>query len=398
MSEKPAVLGGKPTFDETLPIVRPPLKTVIEKSLRDYRRILESGMITSYSYVGRLEKAVAEFVGVNHCVAVANCTSALILTIRALKVKNGEALIPSFTFPATAHAAFWSNLKIKLVDCDAKTFNMSVEDLQEKVTKQSKVIVPVHVFGNPCDVRAIGEIAEDNGVRVVYDAAHAFGATKNDIYIGGFGDAEVFSGSPTKAFTTVEGGLVTTNNTKIAERVRIGRNYGHHGDYNCEMAGLSARMSELHAALGLNLLPLVSSNIERRNKIAEIYKKGLGKLSGVGFQEVSADSKSAYKDFAITIDEDEFGLNRDELVACLEKENIMTRRYFYPPIHMQSCYPELRAEGETLPNTTFVSERVVCLPMFSDLADEQVKRVVNAVTKIHEHAGEIKSEFRRKNR
>jgi dTDP-4-amino-4,6-dideoxygalactose transaminase len=398
MSEKPAVLGGEPTFSETIPIVRPPIKNVIEKSLRDYRQILESGMITSHSYVSRLEKAVADFVGVEHCVATANCTSALILTIKALKIKNGEALIPSFTFPATAHVAFWNNLKIRLVDCNLKTFNMSPEDLQEKVTKKSEVIVPVHVFGNPCDTEAIDEIARDNGLKVIYDAAHAFGATKKGVFVGGFGDAEVFSGSPTKAFTTVEGGILTTNNREIAEKVRIGRNYGHYGDYNCEMAGLSARMSELHAALGLNLLPLVASNIERRNKIADTYKKGLSRLAGISFQEISADSKSTYKDFAILIDEDRFGLSRDELVACLEKENIMTRKYFYPPLHMQGCYPELRAEGKTLPNTTFVSERVVCLPMFSDLANEQVRGIVDAIVKVHEFAGEIRSVLRRKNR
>jgi dTDP-4-amino-4,6-dideoxygalactose transaminase len=398
MNEKPAVLGGDPAFSETIPIVRPPIRRIIERTLLDHKKILESGMITNFSYVQKLERAVAEYVGVSWCVATANCTSALMLTLQALKIRNGEALIPSFTFPATAHVARWNDLKIKLVDCDIKTFNISVEDLQEKATRKSKVIVPVHVFGNPCDTKAINEIAEDNGLKVVYDAAHAFGATKNGVFVGGFGDAEVFSGSPTKAFTTVEGGLLTTNNREIAEKVRIGRNYGHYGDYNCEMAGLSARMSEFHAALGLNLLPFVASNIERRNRIADSYKKGLSRFAGISFQEISAGSKSTYKDFAILIDEDKFGLNRDELIACLEKENIMTRRYFYPPLHMQGCYPELRAESKTLPNTTIVSERVVCLPMFSDLADEQVRGIVDAIARIHEFTGEIRSVLRRKNR
>jgi dTDP-4-amino-4,6-dideoxygalactose transaminase len=157
-------------------------------------------------------------------------------------------------------------------------------------------------------------------------------------------------------------------------------------------------MSEFHAALGLNLLPFVASNIERRNRIADSYKKGLSRFAGISFQEISAGSKSTYKDFAILIDEDKFGLNRDELIACLEKENIMTRRYFYPPLHMQGCYPELRAESKTLPNTTIVSERVVCLPMFSDLADEQVRGIVDAIARIHEFTGEIRSVLRRKNR
>jgi dTDP-4-amino-4,6-dideoxygalactose transaminase len=395
MNEKPAVLGGKPAFKEIVPIVKPPIKNVIEESLRDYKQILESGMITNYSYVEKLEKAIAEFIGVNYCVATANCTSALILAIQALKIKNGEALIPSFTFPVTGHVVFWNNLKIRLVDCDIKTFNISVEDLQEKVTKKSKVIVPVHVFGNPCDVKAINEIAEDYGLKVIYDAAHAFGAMQNGVFVGRFGDAEVFSGSPTKAFTTVEGGILTTNNKEIAEKVRIGRNYGHHGDYNCEIVGLSARMSELHAALGLNLLSFVVSNIKKRNRIAKSYLEGLSRLPGISFQKINSNSKSTYKDFAIIIDEDRFGLNRDELVVCLEKENIMTRRYFYPPLHMQACYPELKAEDKTLPNTSYISKNVVCLPMFSDLTDEQVRRIIGAVSKIQKYAEEIRLELRR---
>jgi len=389
MSEKPAVLGGKPAFKNVVPIVKPPLKAIIERTLLDYRKILESGMITNFEFVKKLEEAAANYIGVNHCVATANCTSALMLAIQALNIKDGEALIPSFTFPATAHAVRWNNLQIKLVDCDSQTFNVSIEDLQEKVTRKSRVIVPVHVFGNPCDTKAINEIAEDNKLKVIYDAAHAFGAKQNGVPVGRFGDAEVFSGSPTKAFTTVEGGIVTTNNAEIAEKVKIGRNYGQCGDYNCEMPGLSARMSELHAALGLNLLPHVASDIEKRNSVARKYMKGLGRMHGIRFQEITANSLSTYKDFAILIDEEKFGLSRDQLAACLEKENIMTRKYFFPPIHMQKCYPELNVDDSVLPNTSYVSRNVLCLPMFSELAEEQVEGILEAVSKVQRHAEEI---------
>jgi len=389
MSEKPAVLGGKPAFENIVPIVKPPLKAIIEKTLIDYRRILESGMITNFEFVQKLEEAAASYIGVNHCIATASCTSALILAIKALGIKDGEALIPSFTFPATAHAVRWSNLQIKLVDCDPETFNMSVEDLQEMVTRKSKVIMPVHVFGNPCETKAIDEIAEDNRLKVVYDAAHAFGARQDRDPVGRFGDAEVFSGSPTKAFTTVEGGIVATNNTEIAQKIKIGRNYGHRGDYNCEMPGMSARMSELHAALGLNLLPHVSSDVEKRNRVARKYRKGLDKLPGIRFQKITTNSKSTYKDFAILVDREKFGLSRDQLASCLEKENVMTRKYFYPPIHMQKCYPELNVEDSALPNTSHVSKSVLCLPMFSELVDEQIRGIVEAVSRVQHHAEEI---------
>jgi len=390
MSEKPAILGGKPTFENKVPIVKPPLKAIIEKTLQDYRKILESRMITNFEFVQKLEEAAANYIGVTYCVATASCTSALMLTIQALKIKDGEALIPSFTFPATAHAVHWSNLQIRLVDCDSRTFNMSVEDLQEKVTQKSRVIVPVHVFGNPCDTAAINEIARDNKLQVIYDAAHAFGAKHDGVPVGRFGDAEVFSGSPTKAFTTVEGGIVTTNNAEIAEKVEIGRNYGHFGDYNCEVPGLSARMSELHAALGLNLLPHVTSDVEKRNSVAQKYMKGLGNLPGVRFQEITVNSQSTYKDFAILIDKEKFGLSRDQLAACLEKENVMTRKYFYPPIHMQKCYPELNADDSTLPNTSYVAKNALCLPMFSELVNEQIEEIIEAVNKLQQYTEEIK--------
>jgi len=398
MSEKPAVLGGKPAFKETVPIVKPPIRAIIERTLLDYRQILESGMVTNFTYVQELENAVANYVGVNHCVATANCTSALMLAIQALKIKDSEALIPSFTFPATGHVVHWNNLRIKLVDCDAKTFNLSVEDLQEKVTEKSKIIIPVHVFGNPCEIKAINEIAEDNELRVIYDAAHAFGTEQNGVAVGRFGDVAVFSGSPTKVFTTVEGGLITTDDKEIADKVKMGRNYGHRGDYDCEMPGLSARMSELHAALGLNLLPLAKLNVKKRNSVAERYKEGLSRVLGIGFQEIAANSTSTYKDFGILIDKDEFGLGRDQLVACLEKEHIMTRKYFYPPLHMQTCYPELKAEDRAFPNTSYVARNIVCLPMFSELADEQVKGVIGAIANIHEHAEEVKLALQREKR
>jgi len=395
MSEKPAVLGGKPIFEDAVPIVRPPIKDHIDMILTDYKRILESGMITNFVYVQKLEKAVASYIGVNHCVTTASCTSGLMLALKALNIKDGEVLMPSFTFPATAHAARWNNLRIKLVDCDAETFNVSTEDLKEKITGKCKAVVPVHIFGNPCDIGAINEIATDHKLKVIFDSAHAFGAEYRKTKVGRFGDAEVFSGSPTKAFTTVEGGLVTTNNEEIAKKVEIGRNYGHHGDYNCEMVGLSARMSELHAAVGLNLLPYTASSIERRNEIAKKYREGLGKLLGVRFQKITAGSLSAYKDFAILIDESKFGLHRDQLAVCLDKENIMTRKYFYPPIHMQDCYPELKASKEDLPNTNLISYNILCLPMFSELTNTQINAIVEAFTKIHSYATEIRDVMRR---
>jgi len=387
--KNPAILGGNPAFENTLPIVRPPIAPHVADVLRDFKKILRSGMITNYEFVQRLERDVAQYIGVKHCVAVANCTSGLMLTLKALNIKDGEVLLPSFTFPATAHVVHWNNLKIKLVDCDFESFNMEVTDLNEKLTARSKIIMPVHVFGNPCNISAITEIAKDRNLKVIFDSAHGFGAEYNRLKIGQFGDSEVFSGSPTKAFTTVEGGLIASDNSEIARKVRMGRNYGHLGDYNCEMQGLSARMSEFHAALGLRLLSDVDFNIKRRNKIAVKYRRELSKIPGIGFQKITSGATSTYKDFAILIDKNKFGLDRDQLSLGLEKENIMTRKYFYPPLHKQSCYPELQKEEKSLPNSNFVSRNVLCLPMFADLPDNHVRKIAETIHHIHDHAEEI---------
>jgi dTDP-4-amino-4,6-dideoxygalactose transaminase len=388
-SERPVILGGEPILKETVPIVKPPIKAHADTILKDYKQILGSGMVTNSEFVRKLEQSVAKYLKVKHCVAVANCTSGLILVIKALGIKDGEILLPSFTFPATAHAVKWNGLEIRLVDCDPETFTVDLSSLKERITRKSKVIVPVHVFGNPCDVKGITDVANDHNLRVIYDSAHAFGSTYKGNPIGQFGDAEVFSGSPTKAFTTVEGGLVTTNDSRIAAQVGIGRNYGHRGDYNCEMLGLSARMSELHAALGLNLLPYVASDIEKRNEIARQYEKHLGKLPGIGFQEIRSGCTSTYKDFGITVDKNKFGLNRDELALALDKERVVTRKYFYPPIHMQKCYPELQGSSGDLPNTNLISKKILCLPMFSSLQDKQVNGVIETIKRIHTWAEEV---------
>ncbi len=388
-TEKPAILGGKPAFKQILPMVKPPIKPHITAILADHRRILKSGMVTNHEYVKKLEEATAAYVGVRHCVAMANCTSALILALKALKLKTGEVLMPSFTFPATAHAAHWAGFKIRLVDCDPRKLTIDTNDLQRKITDRSKIVMPVHVFGNPCDIEEITAIAKEHDLKVIYDSAHGFGAKYRNRKIGQFGDAEVFSGSPTKAFTTIEGGIVTTDNAEITRRMQLGRTYGQSGSYNCEMQGLSARMSELHAAVGLHLLPHVDSDIRKRNDLAAKYKTKLSKLPGAKFQQINNNCLSTYKDFAVLIDPDEFGLSRNDLAVALEKERITTRKYFYPPIHMQQCYPELRAEENEFPGTTKVSNNVLCLPFFSELTNQEIEQVTDSIARIQRHAAEV---------
>ncbi|MHA1917914.1 MAG: DegT/DnrJ/EryC1/StrS family aminotransferase [Candidatus Ranarchaeia archaeon] len=389
MDQLPAILGGKPSAKEKIPYTRPPLDNRVEKILPLLKEILDSKMITSSKYVKELERKVAEFIGVKHCITTNSCTSALYLALKA-KIKEGEVILPSFTFPATAHGVSLAGLKIKLVDCKRDTFNIDIEDLKEKISSKTKLILPVHVFGNPCDHDSLREIADDYHIPLFYDAAHGFGGSYNNQKIGSLGDCEVFSGSPTKAFTTVEGGLLLTNSDEIADYATIGKNYGHRGDYFCEFPGLSARMSELHAVVGLSIIDDVPDEVLKRNSIANYYLENLSDIPGITFQTITKNSVTTYKDFGFLVDPEEFGLGRDEACIALEEEGIAVKKYFYPPIHKQPTYPELHNLSENLPNTNYIANNILCIPVFTGMDETQMKQIVTAIHKVQKHSKEIK--------
>jgi len=384
--DKPAILGGKPMFSETLRLTQPPTKSFMEEILEKMKKPLSTAMVTNYENVAKLEKTIAGYIGRKNCIAVSSASIGLTLVLKAMEIK-GDVIVPAFTFSATAHAVSWCGLNIIPVDCYKDTFNMSVEDLESKITDNTECMVPVHVFGNPCNIDEIETVAKKHSIKVVYDSAHGFGAEYKSKKIGNFGDAEIFSGTPTKTFTTVEGGMIMTDDDAFAERLRKIRNYGadHNGD--CEMPGMSARMTELNAVVGLVMFEHVEEGKKRREEIVERYKKGLGKILGITFQKITAGAVSAHKDFPIVVGK-EFGITRDQLHEALKKENITTRKYFYPAIHQLSCYKYM--SKYSLPNAEFLSQRTLCLPIFNEMTDEEIDKVVEAIVKIHEHVNEIR--------
>src|SRR5688500_4255747 len=242
----PAALGGTPAFPDGLPLVRPTIADIprLTDRLGD---VLASGMLTNGPTVRRLEEAVVERCGVAHAVAVASCTSGLMLTYQALGV-TGRVLMPSFTFAASAHAVVWAGGTPLFADVDAATMTLDPEAAEELVSEAAAVSA-THVYGRPCEVEALQALADAAGLPLVYDAAHALGSSRRGRPIGGFGTVEVFSLSPTKVAVAGEGGLVTTNDAALAEAVRLGRDYGNPGNYDCRFPGLNARMSELHATV-----------------------------------------------------------------------------------------------------------------------------------------------------
>src|SRR5437773_97975 len=255
----PAIAGGTPVFGQKVPILSPEGIGEFEVC-KDFEEVLQSKQLTNGSRVRAFEEAAANYLDVPHCVAVSSCTSGLLLVMRALGLE-GEVILPSFTFHVTAHAAVWNGLKPVFADCDLETFCLSPEAVLNKLTSRTSAILAVHMYGHPVDVEALEAISKKRGIALVLDAAHAFGSESGGKRIGGFGAAEVFSFSPTKLLVAAEGGLVATRDEKLAALLRAGRNYGDAGNYDPDMVGLNARMSELHAALGLRGLPALDGRL-----------------------------------------------------------------------------------------------------------------------------------------
>jgi dTDP-4-amino-4,6-dideoxygalactose transaminase len=369
-----------PAFSKLLPIVVPE-GVPGEGFLEEVRGILASKQLTNGAHVRKFEEAAAKYLGVAHCVAVSSCTVGLLLVLKALDLR-GEVILPSFTFHATAHAVAWNGLTPVFADCDAKTFCVAPQAVRAQISGRTAAILAVHLFGNPAAVRDLEEIAAELQIPLIFDAAHAFGSSTGERRTGGFGTAEVFSFSPTKLVVAGEGGLVATGDAKLAQRLRAARNYGDAGNYDPEILGVNARMTEINAAMAVHGLAGLEARIERRNEIRLRYERNLGDIAGLRFQEISEGGRSTCKDFSVIVDEREFGHSRDWLVELLHRENIQARKYFWPPVHRQKLYSAMW-DGRPLPVTDMISAGVVSLPIYSSLTDESVDKVCEVIRRAH---------------
>jgi FlaA1/EpsC-like NDP-sugar epimerase/dTDP-4-amino-4,6-dideoxygalactose transaminase len=385
-----ALLSGASPDGPGLPFARParpPLDRVVHRVARSY----ESGQLTNGALVRELEERMADRLRVDHVVAVSSCTSGLMLVVQALvEGRPGPVVLPSFTFSASAHAVAWNGRTPRFVECDPDTFQIDLAHAEAALNGAS-ALMPTHVFGAPCSPEAVEKLAASNGVPVAFDAAHALGATFRERPIGGFGDAEVFSLTPTKPMVAGEGGLVATHDADLAARVRLGRDYGNPGDYDTRFVGLNARMSEFHAAMALESLNLLDRTLARRRELALRYVAGLADVPGIRSQTVPLADLSTYKDFTIAVDADQFGIDRNQLVAVLAAQGVDTRNYFDPPVHRQQAY---RAEPPLcLPTTDAVSSGVVSLPIYPDLSVDDINVVIKTIWLAHEHAEEVAAEL-----
>ena len=386
ITRKPAILGGSPAFPHQLHLLRPTLPplSAIQDGLAE---ALSTGILTKGPALRSYEDRLAEHLGVGHAVAVASCTLGLVLTLD--RFAGGEAVMPSFTFMATAMAAVRAGLTPVFADIDPDTWCLDARRAAAAITPRTAVIIPVHLFGNPADEDAFATLSQESGVPVVYDAAHGFGALRDGSPPGSAGLAQVFSTSPTKLLITGEGGVVSTNDDELGERLRVAREYGNRGDYDAELAGLNARLPEASALLGTASLALLEAEATRRNHLAAIYRRRLGALPGITFQHIRDVDRSSYKDFSIRVGP-AFGLSRDELALALAAEGIQTRAYYVPPAHRLSLFAGRRAETEPLlPNTTALAADVLTLPLYGRMSEEDIERVAECVAEIFETGGDV---------
>ncbi len=357
----------------------------------DMEQIIESGWLTNGPHVRALEEAAAHVLDVPHVVAVSSCTSGLMLLAQCLDL-DGEVILPSFTFMASATSMAWKGCRPVFVDVDPDTTNLIPEQVEQAITPRTSAILAVHNFGNPALCDSLESIADRYKVHLLYDAAHGLGSTYQRSPVGKQGTAQCFSLSPTKLVTGGEGGLVATSNPDLAKRLRAGRDYGNPGTYDCLFPGLNARMSEFHAVLALKSLAQLPEAVESRQKTATQFQQAIAAIPGLRTQQISPNSTSSYKDFAVIVDETEFGLTRDMLRHALSAEGIDTRSYYDPPVHKQTAFRHT-VKDKALPHTEHLSRNIVCLPLWSHMPDDIVEGIIASLQRIRQNAPLIRTQL-----
>lgn len=345
------------------------------------QKIWESKWLTNNGqFHQQLEKELADFLGVKYISLFANGTLALVTALQTLKI-TGEVITTPYSFVATTNSLWWNNLKPVFVDVDPVYGNLDPAKIEAAITPQTTAIMPVHVYGNPCAVERIQQIADVYGLKVIYDAAHTFKNKYKGTSILNFGDLSTMSFHATKPFNTMEGGAIVCHDEKTKQRIDFLKNFGFANETTVTAPGINSKMNEMQAALGLLQLKHYDGYIAKRKAIANSYRNELAAVKGVTLMpenEYSTDYNHPY--FPIFIDGEVFGKTRDELYEYLKENSIYGRRYFYPLISSFATYRGLpSAKPENLPVATQLAEKVLCLPIYPDLEMEEVQRIVNII-------------------
>lgn len=349
---------------------------VLLKQIWDSRWITNNG-----SFHKQLEKELAEYLGVPFVSLFTNGTLPLLTALQALNI-TGEVITTPYSFVATTHCIWWNGCKPVFVDIDPITGNLDPDKIEAAITPQTTAIMPVHVYGTPCDTQRIREIADKHGLKVIYDAAHAFGVKVDGKSILNEGDMSTLSFHATKVYNTLEGGAMVIHDEETKKRIDYLKNFGFAGETEVVAPGINSKMDEVRAAYGLLNLRQVDAAIEARRRVAIKYQEVLKNVEGIRFMENVPGVTHNHSYFPIFIDEEKFGMTRDELYFNMIENNIKGRRYFYPLISEFSSYRNLpSASRENLPNAYQMANSVICLPMHHALSNEDVDRVLEIINK-----------------
>ena len=364
-----AILGGDPEFAEPLHVGRPNVGDP-ERFLARVRAILDSAWLTNDgAFVREFEERIAALVGTRNCVAMSNGTVALEIASRALGLVD-EVIVPAFTFVATAHALMWQGVRPVFCDIDRQSHHIDPESVEALVNHRTSGIIGVHLWGRPCDVDSLSDIAKRHGLALMFDACHALYVDRSGRRVGTFGACEVFSFHATKFLNTLEGGAVVTDDDQLADKLRFMRNFGFSGEDRVAHLGTNGKMNEISAAMGLTLLEDIDTIVAANEASYHAYAAAIEPIPGLSLLDYPDDGHYNYQHVVMMVDEPTAGLSRDDLVAVLRAENVLARRYFYPGCHRMKPYSAMHEYAHVhLPVTDEVAARVVVMPTGPQLTE-----------------------------
>ena len=368
-------------MDEQITVTRPLMPSLEEFNIY-LQDIWQRKWITNNGYYhNKLEEALAEYLKVPYVSLFTNGTLPLITALQALHI-TGEVITTPYSFVATSHSLWWNGLKPVFVAIDPMTGNLDPEKIEAAITSRTTAIMPVHVYGIPCDTRRIQEIADRYGLKVLYDAAHAFGVTVNGKNILNEGDLSTLSFHATKIYNTIEGGALIMHDKATKKRIDYLKNFGFAGETEVVAPGINSKMDEVRAAYGLLNLKQVDTAIEACRQVVMRYREGLRQVKGIACFYDRPGIRYNYSYFPILIDAAEYGMTRDELYFKMKEKNVLGRRYFYPLISTFSTYRGLEsANPENLPNAHKMADSVICLPIHHELNERDLERVIRLIVK-----------------
>lgn len=373
--EQLALFGGTPAFPEKLHVGRP---NVGDRAafLSRVENILDARWFTNHGpQVLEFEAKLARYLGVKHCISVCNATVGLEIAIRALGMQ-GEVILPSLTFVATAHALQWQQIRPVFCDVDPRTHLLDPKQVEALITERTTGILPVHLWGRPCNVDALQEIADRHGLKLLFDAAHAFGCSQGGKMVGNFGNAEVFSFHATKFFNSFEGGAITTNDDAVAQKIRLMTNFGFAGYDNVIHIGTNGKMTEVCAAMGLTSLQSVEEFVAVNRRNHEAYRRHLAGIPGLALCTFDGDEHNNYQYVVVEYTPADAGPTRDEVVEALWAENVMARKYFWPGCHRMEPYRTLYPDdSKRLQHTDAIASRLLVLPTGTAMDLEGIERL-----------------------